>query len=310
MVDWIKPGMRVSCGTQGGGVVEAEFGSRPGDNDPSLKGWYWIKLDSGGIALKSPAMLQKEGEKKPAAKPSPFASAKPAAGTATTSSTRKVADAFAPRYDAGGRTLRAGLRIRLNSGGCGLIQAAYGDKPGDEDKTLRELGMWWVAMDTGNIMLKLGTDMRQITDTQGSGKPGGLTRGECPCGGKLKPRVKEGFKVKCSGCSKVNLEQSEHGYWFCPSKTCDYAACTSCCKGPSMAQKRKTSGALIVSKRGKTAEDELREQEAQKNKGSGWVQYYDGKTMRQYFHNAESGETTWVPPAIPNIASGENDPNP
>eukprot|EP01065_Artemidia_motanka_P019203 TRINITY_DN22750_c0_g1_i1.p1 TRINITY_DN22750_c0_g1~~TRINITY_DN22750_c0_g1_i1.p1 ORF type:complete len:542 (+),score=119.92 TRINITY_DN22750_c0_g1_i1:113-1627(+) len=301
MSDWICKGARFVSGTQKG-VVEGPYGSRPGETDASLKGWWWVRVDGSGVALKSSRQLTQEGaeeEKKPQPKAAP---AKKAAAS----------DAFVPTFDATGKTLKPGVRVRVKGAGCGLIDAAYGQKPGDSDPTLRELGMWWVVMDKGGHGLKVGTDLTRIKDVQG-GRPACLPRGECPCGGKLKPRVKEGFKVGCSGCTRSSLEKTEHGYWYCPLKSCDYSACTDCCKGAPVkqGQKRTGDGALIVSKRGKTQEEVLHEQEVAQFKGSGWVEYQCGVTMRRYYHNGATGETTWTPPGIPNIAtgSGADDPN-
>eukprot|EP01062_Namystynia_karyoxenos_P058310 TRINITY_DN49875_c0_g1_i1.p1 TRINITY_DN49875_c0_g1~~TRINITY_DN49875_c0_g1_i1.p1 ORF type:complete len:523 (+),score=170.63 TRINITY_DN49875_c0_g1_i1:86-1654(+) len=310
-----KPGARICTNSAAGvqkGTVEEAFGKRKGDDDKSLKGWWWVKLDNGKIALLSPAQLQPEDAAPPEAAPQAAAAAMLAARPSAKAPTAGT-DSFAPVKDASGNMLRPGIRIRVKDSGCGQVDAAYGAKPGDEDSTLRELGMWWVQMDNGSFGLKAAGDMTAISDVHISGacKAGNLPRGECPCGERLRPRVNEGYRVQCSGCNRKELEDSQHGYWYCPQKTCDYSACTHCCKGPQQkqAQKRAAGGALILSKRGKTQEEQLREKEAAELRGSGWVEYFCGKTMRKYYHNGQTEETTWVPPAIPNIACGHGDPD-
>eukprot|EP00756_Hemistasia_phaeocysticola_P067003 Hpha_TRINITY_DN9643_c0_g1::TRINITY_DN9643_c0_g1_i1::g.184415::m.184415 len=65
----LEKGTRVALlGDETGlGTVDGVFGSRPGDDDPALSGWYWVERDGGaGLTLQAPddvkALAELEGE--------------------------------------------------------------------------------------------------------------------------------------------------------------------------------------------------------------------------------------------------------
>eukprot|EP01062_Namystynia_karyoxenos_P039647 TRINITY_DN28838_c0_g1_i2.p1 TRINITY_DN28838_c0_g1~~TRINITY_DN28838_c0_g1_i2.p1 ORF type:complete len:648 (+),score=149.52 TRINITY_DN28838_c0_g1_i2:152-1945(+) len=108
--------MRVTIAGGGEGALDSPFGSKPGDDSAALHGWWWVRADSGGVCLKSPAQL------------SPIR-APPTAASAL------------------------GLGDRVTAGGKpGVIHAAFGDLPGDQSPAL--VGWWWVRLDEGRVVLE------------------------------------------------------------------------------------------------------------------------------------------------------------